>query len=177
MRYIVLNTILFFIIVVLCNCTSSKKTSHIQNSEVSKIRELQIAFLIGKPDFSYQFKFLNKSQDTMRIMIPKLYHYYCTFKLFDSNFSLKPSRCASIKPNSDIESITLLPNQEQIIEGDLPLKAFFCSINDTDLISYLYYGSYKIENKSRVENGTLTFEIQPTKIAKLDSIVLNKKIF
>jgi|SRR5688572_21089865 len=176
MRYIGLNTILF-LIVFLCNCTSSKKTSRIQNSEVSKIRELQITFLIDNPGFSYKFKFLNKCEDTISIMIPELYHYYCGFKLFDSNFSLKPSRCASIKPNSDIESITLLPNQEQIIEGVLALKTFFCSINDTDLISYLYYGSYKIENKSRVENGTFTFEIQPTKITELDSIILNKKIF
>lgn len=168
---------ILIILTAIVGCSSPKKIENSSLASPSKIRELQITFLVDRKDLSYRFKFYNKSTEKISIVMPKLYGINSIFKLYDSNLTVLNRKCASIKYSNDVEFIELGPSNETIAEGDLPLSKYFCRIDETDLLSFFYNGIYEVKNQTKNEGGRFSFEIEPIKIHDLDSVVIRKKLF
>src|SRR6185369_16083405 len=96
---------IIIILTAIVGCSSPKKIENLSLAPASKIRELQITFLVDRKDLSYQFTFYNKSPDKISIVTPKLYGANSIFKLYDSILTVLNRKCASIKYSNDVEFI------------------------------------------------------------------------
>jgi hypothetical protein len=164
------------VILSLVACTGQKKIIP-SFKPASRIREVRITLIINRPDFSYDLKFYNESKEDILIVTPKAYGVYSMFKLFDSSFKLVETKCAIIDYSVPVNYLNLPANRSITIQGDVSLKDLFCKIEDTNLLSFLYHGSYHVETGNNKEEGFFDFEIPPTQIKTLDSVVVNKKLF
>jgi hypothetical protein len=163
-------------IVSLVNCTGQKKIIP-SFKPASRIREVRITLTVNRQDFSYDLRFYNESNEDILIVTPRAYGVYSTFKLFDSNFKLVETKCAIIDYSVPANFVNLPAKNSITIEGDVSLKDLFCKIEDTNLLGFFYHGSYQVGTGNDKEEGFFDFEISPTQIKTLDSVVVNKKLF
>jgi hypothetical protein len=165
--------ILIFIIfgIVFLECNPSKKL--IPQVYNNKSVDIDIVFNLNKNDYSYQFKFLNKSIDTIKIITPEITSGYSYFRKIAPNGIISNERCIFFT-NRDIGWIELLPGKQVVSNGRFSLKTYFCSYNNDDRLAFIYNGVFKRENGG---DGILNFEILPTKISTIDSISISKILF
>lgn len=133
------------------------------------VTEIDITFYLNAEDKSYQFKFLNKSNDTVLILEPSINSRFSYFQLMDSEKNKISRRCATINRVQEFSWIELVPNQVLVKNSGISLKSFFCDIDGSELLGFMYQSMVKKKNK--VFTGLLSLEIQPTKISDVNTIV------
>ena len=166
-----MKAFIYFTTLVLLSCHSSKPIANkIKNVKAVPI---EIKFVLDRNNFTYQFKFLNKSTDSIEILRPMIYGSYCYFRRFVNGDTIAKLRCGSISQN-EIAWILLPPKKEISINGELSLKDLFCIIDSEDMIGYVYSGAFKNKNGF---SGIFNFEVPPTTFSKLDSVIISKVLF
>jgi len=160
----------------LVNCNGQKKINTSFNP-TSRIRDIQITLTVNRSDFSYNFKFYNESNEDILIVKPRPHGVFSSFKLFDSSSTIVGRKCAKIDYSAPIHFLKLPAKNSITIEGDVSLRDLFCKIEDTNLLGFFYRGSYEVGSGNNKEEGYFDFEILPTQIKKLDSVVINKRLF
>ena len=163
--------IIYFTGFILIGCHSSKSITKVTKNP--KAIPIDIKFVLDKSNYSYQFKFLNKSTDSIEILRPMIYGSYCYFRRFVNGDTIAKLRCGSFSQNQIAWTI-LPPGKEISIYGELSLKDLFCVIDSEDMIAYVYSGAFK--NKYGF-SGIFNFEVPPTTFSKLDSVIVSKVLF
>jgi len=153
-------------------CNSSKTLPKVFNKQ--RTAEIYIVFYLNKSDFSYNFRFLNNSFDTISIVAPDLYNSIGYFRLINEQNIISNRRCATINLDG-IKWLQLIPHKEVILSSTINFQQYFCKINPTDFLAFSYQGIYKVNNSTI--NGRFNFEIQPTTISNLDSVKISKILF
>lgn len=175
---------IFILIIVFTNITCVSRHNSINDKEKlistsrERPKEIEISFKLNKEDFNYSFYFLNLSKDTFSIAVPKPANRGNTggyFQLFDESLYTINKRCASIHTDVNTDWIMLLPGKKEIIKSSITLEQIYCQIKDSYSLGYNYLSFIKDANG--IIFGTCNFDIQPTMISQLDSIVLKKFIF
>lgn len=167
------NTFCFVLILIsFISCKTSKPISKVIYDQ--RTLKLDIVFYLDKSDFSYKFSFFNYSMDTLTIVTPDIYNSFCNFKLINEQNIISNRRCVLINIDG-IAWLQLLPQKKVTINSTINLRRYFCAINSSDLLAFIYQGHYKVNNSNT--SSRFNFEIQPTPISKLDSIKISKILF
>lgn len=145
----------------------------IQGVATNKIIPLSIVFSIDKDTYLYRFKLLNNSHDTIQIVKPQLYYGYSHFSKIAVDSMITTERCVTASLNK-IEWVELIPKKEIIVNGNIGLRDYFCKLNENDLIGFQYNGAFK---RIDGQEGIFCFDIPPTVVGKIDSIVISKILF
>ena len=100
--------IIYFTVFILIGCHSSKSIT--KGTKNPKSIPIDIKFVLDKSNYSYQFRFLNKSTDSIEILRPMVYGHYCYFRKIGNGDTISNLRCGSFSQNQ-IDWILLPPRE------------------------------------------------------------------